>query len=65
MIKRISRIQLNQLVEFGLNPYQWVVSKEADDQAELINLDDSGLKLRALLDATNNSFQIESLEWMF
>lgn len=64
MIKRNSKIKQAQLQEFGLDPFEWILSSEADERVEFTNIDDPEMRLNVFLDATSSTTDIASMEWV-
>lgn len=61
-----SNIEIKQLIEFGLNPLQWITTKENEHSAEFVNIDDPELKFTASISYQSPQMtQIVSLEWIF
>ncbi|MEY4616224.1 MAG: hypothetical protein RJB66_1184 [Pseudomonadota bacterium] len=65
MTPKILKIELIQLIEFGLNPFQWIPIEEGDRGVELIHIDDPELKVIAKMEShTQKSAKITHLEWI-
>lgn len=64
MARRVSKVQPNQLVNFGLNPNHWQILEEAEKSVEFINIDDSEMRFIASLDSTTSVTLIDNLEWI-
>ncbi len=64
MSKRTSLIKQNQLREFGLDPFEWILSDEAEEKVEFTKIDDPEIRLNVFLDATASTTDIASMEWV-
>ncbi len=65
MTSQFSKIQLQQLKTYGLNPYHWIVDQEDDLHAELVNIEDPEIRIKTFINKTENGFILSNLEWCF
>jgi hypothetical protein len=54
---------MEQLMDFGLNPYQWILSAHRNNEAEFSHIDDPDLKFKMVMHFSDPA-QIVSLEWI-
>ena len=62
-MKRRLTIKMEQLMDFGLNPYQWILSAHRNNEAEFSHIDDPDLKFKMVMHFSDPA-QIVSLEWI-
>lgn len=67
MDPKTSKIEPMQLMQYGLNPFQWILLEENSDSAEFMHIDDPELRVIAEFNFDPklgvNKFQISQLAW--